>query len=143
MIRLTLAYDKTCQTLTGLIADHQVGSLLASVMIAYDVHRTASGKMLWSDVMLSSKNTSPHMDTIRQHASSMVSGAMLRYLSDRNGTDHNLAELLQGLTHPAELLMVLGSFNVIYEVDDPLVLVTIAQQFSQLNNTEKTQDAAH
>ncbi len=137
MIRLTLSYDKNCQTLTGLIADHQAGCLLASVMIAYDVHRTNANKMLWSDVMLSSKNTSSHMPFVRENASSMVSGSMLRYLADRNNSEQNLSELLRGLSHPAELLMVLGSFNVIYEVDDPQVLVDIARQFSHLTGTDK------
>jgi hypothetical protein len=138
MVRLTLSYDKTCQTLTGLLADPQAGCLLASVMIAYDVHQPTARKMLWSDVMLTAKNTSPHMDFVRQHASSMVSGSMLRYLSDRNKTDGNLAELLRGLTHPSELLMVLGSFNVVYEVDDPQILVDIARQFSHLSTDDKS-----
>ena len=129
MIRLSLAYDKQCQTLTGMVADHDVGSLLASVMIVYDVHRAGS-KMRWSDVMLSGKAVSTHMPFVRDNASTMVSGAMLRYLADRNASDENLAELLRGLNHPAELLMALGSFNVVYELEDPQVLVDIAKRFS-------------
>ena len=75
---------------------------------------------------------SPYVEEIRSSASSMVSGAMLRYLADRNQADKNLSELLQGLTHPSELLMALGSFSVIYEVEKPEVLVNIAKQFTAL-----------
>lgn len=132
MLRISLSYDKTCQTLTGEIADHTAGCLLASVMLAYDVHRAAANKLLWSDILLTSKTLSPHQPFVRDHASTMISGAILRYLADRHNDQDNIGELLRGLTHPSELLMVLGSFNVIYEVEDPQVLVDIANQFSPM-----------
>jgi len=77
---------------------------------------------------------SPHLEDIKASASTMVSGAMLRYLADRNHADKNLGELLQGLTHPSELLMALGSFSVIYEVEKAEVLVNIARQFTAIKD---------
>lgn len=131
MIRLNLSYDKSCQTLNGTIADPDKGCLLASVMIVYDVHLSA--KMVWSDVMITGRaDCSPHLEEVKASASTMVSGAMLRYLADRNSADSNLSELLQGLSHPAELLMALGSFSVIYEVEKAEVLVNISKQFTAL-----------
>ena len=139
MIRLNLTYDKACQTLTGIISDPEAQCLLATVMIVYDVH--AGKKMHWSDVMISGKaDCSVHMEDIRQCASTMVSGAMLRYLADRNTADQNLFELLRGLTHPAELLMALGSFSVIYEVEEAQTLANIAKQFSALNESTSNTD---
>lgn len=136
MIRLNLNYDKNCQTLTGIIADSKAGCLLATVMIVYDVH--AGKKMQWSDVMITGRqDCSPHLEDIKASASTMVSGAMLRYLADRNTTDKNLSELLQGLTHPSELLMALGSFSVIYEVEKAEILVSIAKQFSSLKEDKE------
>jgi len=85
-------------------------------------------------------NCSPHLEEIRSSASSMVSGAMLRYLADRNQSDKNLSELLQGLTHPAELLMALGSFSVIYEVEKAETLVNIARQFTALKKPGEKPD---
>jgi len=77
---------------------------------------------------------SPHLDEVKNSASTMVSGSMLRYLADRNSADNNLSELLQGLSHPSELLMALGSFSVIYEVEKAEVLVKIAKQFTALKD---------
>jgi len=106
---------------------------MATVMIVYDVH--TNKKMLWSDVLITGRaDCSPHLEDIKTSASTMVSGAMLRYLADRNHSDKNLSELLQGLTHPAELLMALGSFSVIYEVEKAEVLVNIARQFTAIKD---------
>jgi len=131
MIRLSLGYDKSCQTLTGIIADSKAGCLMATVMIVYDVY--SHKKLLWSDVIITSRaDCSPHFGEIKDSASTMVSGAMLRYLADRNRSDKNLGELLQGLSHPSELLMALGSFSVIYEVEKAEVLVNLARQFTAI-----------
>ncbi len=131
MIRLNLGYDKSSQTLTGIIADSKAGCLLDTVMIVYDVN--SAKKMLWSDVMISGKtDCSPHLEETKASASNMVSGAILRYLAERNQSDKNLAELLQGLSHPGELLMALGNFNVVYEVEKPEMLANIAKQFTAL-----------
>ncbi len=131
MLRVHLSYDKSTQTLTGIIADANAGCLLATVMMAYDVY--GSQKTRWSDIMVTGKEgCSPHLATIQSSATKIVSGAILRYLADRSSTDNNLSALLQGLKHPAELLMALGSFAVIYEVESADTLINITQQFSAL-----------